>query len=218
MGSINFCNIWHDNSGKTAGKSSWYLKHIIINDLQTKEKYYFICEKWLAIDCDDGLFNRVLPVAGDEQKKEIKYLLSKETKNKLANDHLWFSIVAKTTINSFTRTDRLTCCFLLLYMTMLVNILYYDIDKSPTPNNGINIGPVKVAPQQVWIFYPFNLNKFSIIYILILFKIFVGVISNLILFIPSFIIIQLFKRSRRRSDRSKYLKKALENYQKYESL
>ena len=155
MGSLSYCNIWHDNSGKTSDKSSWYLKHIIINDLQTKEKYYFICEKWLAIDSGDGLFNRVLPVAGDEQKKEIKYLLSKETKNKLANDHLWFSIVAKTTINSFTRTDRLTCCFLLLYMTMLVNILYYDIDKSPTPNNGINIGPVKVAPQQVGIIYFF---------------------------------------------------------------
>ena len=45
--------IWHDNSGK--GKyGSWYLKHVIVQDVQTKEKFFFICNRWFAVEEDDG--------------------------------------------------------------------------------------------------------------------------------------------------------------------
>lgn len=147
MGDINFCRIWHDNSGK-GNMSSWYLKHLVVHDLQTREKYYFICEKWFAVDSGDSLVDRLLPVSGELQKKELKYLLAKETKYKLSDSHLWFSILSRPTLSSFTRLDRLTCCFVLLYMTMLVNILYYDIDRTNT-TDGINIGPFKLTSTQV---------------------------------------------------------------------
>jgi polycystin 1L2 len=45
--------IWHDNSGK--GKfGSWYLNYVLIRDIQTREKYYFIVNQWLAVEEDDG--------------------------------------------------------------------------------------------------------------------------------------------------------------------
>lgn len=50
---LNYIHIWHDNSGKN-NLASWFLKYIIVKDVQTKEKYYFICQKWLAVDIDDG--------------------------------------------------------------------------------------------------------------------------------------------------------------------
>ena len=45
--------LWHDNSGK--GKfAGWYLKFIIVRDLQTREKFHFIANRWFAVEEDDG--------------------------------------------------------------------------------------------------------------------------------------------------------------------
>ena len=37
LGDLSFMKIWHDNSGK-GSLASWYLDHIIITDLQTKQR------------------------------------------------------------------------------------------------------------------------------------------------------------------------------------
>jgi len=41
LGDLTFMKIWHDNSGK-GSFSSWYLDHIVITDLQTRQRYYTI--------------------------------------------------------------------------------------------------------------------------------------------------------------------------------
>lgn len=46
LGKIYMCQIFHDNSGQNRASSSWYLKHIIVSDLQTKDRFIFICENW----------------------------------------------------------------------------------------------------------------------------------------------------------------------------
>ena len=53
LGSLNYIRIWHDNSGQ-GSSSSWFLKYIIIRDLQTMEKFYFISQRWFAVEKDDG--------------------------------------------------------------------------------------------------------------------------------------------------------------------
>jgi polycystin 1L2 len=121
--------IWHDNSGKTANDSSWYLKHVIIHDLQTRQKFYFICEKWLALDKDDCLIERVISLTSDDDKKQFNYLFAREAKMKLSDGHLWFSIFARPIQSSFSRLDRLTCCFVLLTISMLMNIMYFIQNK-----------------------------------------------------------------------------------------
>ena len=45
--------IWHDNSGRHSA-SSWFLKYIIIRDLQTMQKFYFIGQQWFSIEKGDG--------------------------------------------------------------------------------------------------------------------------------------------------------------------
>jgi polycystin 1L2 len=52
LGLLNYLHIWHDNSGAGAS-SSWFLKYIIVRDLQTMEKSYFICQKWFAVEKED---------------------------------------------------------------------------------------------------------------------------------------------------------------------
>jgi hypothetical protein len=56
MGRLNYLRIWHDNSGDGAW-ASWFLKYLIVRDLQTMEKSYFINQKWLAVENDDGRVN-----------------------------------------------------------------------------------------------------------------------------------------------------------------
>ena len=139
--------VWHDNSGKATDRS-WYLKHIIVHDFQTRDKFYFRCENWLAQDHSDGLLNRLLVVLDSKQKKQFKYLLVNKTKQSLSDGHLWFSIFLRPTQSSFTRLDRLTCCFVLLSLSMLVNIIYYGYDKSSSPN-ALVLDPFVFTPEQV---------------------------------------------------------------------
>lgn len=54
LGELKFLRLWHDNAGKGDG-ASWYCDFVAIVDLQTKLKYNFIVEKWLAVEEDDGL-------------------------------------------------------------------------------------------------------------------------------------------------------------------
>jgi hypothetical protein len=132
--------------------ANWYLKHVIINDLTTQDKYVFICESWLAVERDDGRVERVIPSAGQKERGDLKYLIKKNTTDKLSDAHLWFSLVARPVPNAFSRLDRLTVIFVLLCISMLANIMYYGVLSSngDTPNpNAISIGPFTFTPEQV---------------------------------------------------------------------
>ena len=146
LGPLQLCRIYQDNSGKNNASSLWYLKYIIISDLQTNEKYYFICEKWF--DITTGQIDQKIPVSEEEKLKNLSYLFKRQAKDKISDEHLWLSLITKPTMSNFSRVDRLTCCYVLLLATMLANILYYDVDKS-TKTAGIEIGPFRLTAQQV---------------------------------------------------------------------
>jgi hypothetical protein len=112
----------------------------------------------LALDKDDCLIERLLPISLKEQKTQFEYLLAKQTKQKLSDGHLWFSIFARPVQSSFNRVDRLTCCFVLLAITMLMNILYYGMDNNASPD-GFRIGAfINITPEQVRFEYIKNTN------------------------------------------------------------
>jgi PLAT/LH2 domain-containing protein len=50
--------VWHDNSG-LGNKASWFLKYIVLRDLQTMEKSHFISQQWFAVEKDDGAVNSI---------------------------------------------------------------------------------------------------------------------------------------------------------------
>lgn len=54
LGALNYLHVWHDNSGK--GKfASWYLRNVVVRDVQTDQKYIFIANRWFAVEEDDGM-------------------------------------------------------------------------------------------------------------------------------------------------------------------
>ena len=97
---------------------------------------------------------RTLPVASQLEKQQFSYVLSKRAYHSVSDGHLWFSIFSRPPSNQFTRVQRCTCCFVLLFISMLLNIMYYDLateakDGNNTQTGGLSIGPLFIAPQQV---------------------------------------------------------------------
>ncbi|CAF3412739.1 unnamed protein product, partial [Rotaria socialis] len=180
LGMLNFLRIRHDNSGK-GSDASWFLKYVIICDLQTMEKTYFICQRWLAVEKDDGKIERTLSVAGEVEKLAFSYLFSKNIYHNFADNHLWFSIFSYHPLSiNFTRVQRCTCCFVFLFLNLLMSIIYYDIQAANTIGNYLTIGPFYFSQEQISI----------------------GIAIELILFLPSFLLIALFRRTKVRNSRT----------------
>ncbi|CAF0770234.1 unnamed protein product [Adineta steineri] len=180
LGLLNYIRIWHDNTGE-GSSASWFLKYIIVRDLQTLDKSYFISQQWFAVEKDDGRIERILPIASEAEMQEFSYVLSKKAYHSISDGHLWFSIFSRPPSNKFTRVQRCTCCFVLFFTSMLINIMYYDLSNeadasSETHNGALSIGPFYIAPQQIGI----------------------GIMVELFTLIPSLLIVQFFRRIRPR--------------------
>ena len=60
--------VQHDNKGNAPG---WHLDHIEAENMFTKERYIFPCNRWLATDEDDHQIIRELPAEGPNIKKPL---------------------------------------------------------------------------------------------------------------------------------------------------
>jgi PLAT/LH2 domain len=54
LGLLNYFRLWHDNTGQ-GNSASWFVKYIIVRDLQTMSKSHFLCQRWFAVEKDDGM-------------------------------------------------------------------------------------------------------------------------------------------------------------------
>ena len=98
----------------------------------------------------DGKIDGGLFIALDKQKTELKFLMEKQAKTYLKDNHLWLSVFTKPVQSTFTRLDRVTCCFVFHYLAMVLNILYYKASLGILPNLiQINLSLVKITMEQV---------------------------------------------------------------------
>ncbi|XP_046581985.1 LOW QUALITY PROTEIN: uncharacterized protein LOC124289408 [Haliotis rubra] len=173
LGSLTFMRIWHDNAGK-GKQQSWYLDQVQITDLQTGEKSFFLCDRWLAVEEDDGMVDRILPVAGLNDLIAFKHLFSSSARKKLTNEHLWVSVFSRPTRSNFTRVQRISCCVSLLFLTMISNCMFFKTEGKQENVTAIQIGPISITLQSI----------------------FVSIISTFIVFPASFIMVTFFRRCR----------------------
>jgi polycystin 1L2 len=149
LGNLNWIRVWHDNTG-IAENASWYLKHIVIHDVQTREKFYFVCEKWLAVEKSDGRIDRTICASNlQDEKKNLakKFLIN--LKHNMNDNHLWTSTLTKPKMSNFTRMDRVTCIFVLIYLIMIFHILFIEIKKETDAYDKFGIGAYKISPKKV---------------------------------------------------------------------
>lgn len=186
LGPLSYIRVWHDNSGK--GKfRSWFLSYIVVRDIQTNERYEFICNKWFAVEKGDGNLDRLLPVAGRGESTQFSHLFAQKTSKNMKDGHLWFSVFMRPPASRFTRVQRVSCCMSLLYLSMLVNAMWYERVPPKPRSSAVEIGPFALSPEQIG----------------------VGFFSNLIVFPITFVIIYFFRKSRLRQLRPSRISEAL---------
>ena len=134
----------------------------------------------------------MLAVAGEIEKRDFSYVLSKRAYHSVSDGHLWLSIFSRPPSNQFTRVQRCTCCFVLLFISMFLNIMYYDQSNegkssNTTSSTSLSLGPVYLSAQQIII----------------------GVIVEMLALIPSLLLVQIFRRLRPRQTALSPLRQAL---------
>lgn len=128
LGDLHSLQIWHDNSGKNP---SWFLSQVIVEDLTNNAKYVFLCDDWLAVESTDGTIEKELLPANPSQLQEFGYLFYKYSH--LSDGHLWFSVFTRPISSSFTRIQRLSCCWFFISTIMLLNAVFIGIKEVSTP-------------------------------------------------------------------------------------
>ncbi|XP_071961517.1 polycystin-1-like [Antedon mediterranea] len=191
LGALNYIRIWHDNAGK--GKmQGWYLKYIVIKDLQVRKRYYFIVNRWFSVVEDDGQIDRLIAVAGKDEMQEFSHVFSNHTRKNLNDGHLWFSILSRPVGNRFTRLQRAGCCLMALWLEMLVSIMFYKVIPPAGSENPVKIGPLTITPASVMI----------------------GLESSLLVFPISLLVVNFFRKSRPRKKRKSRIMAAYEKQSK----
>ena len=147
LGKLLYLKVWHDLSGIN---SSWYLSYVIIRDTQTEEQYIFSCDRWFALEKEDGSVSRVLQVSDKKELTSFGILFRTKTSKDIFDGHLWISVVGKPSKSNFTRVQRLTCCTSLLFSVMITNAMFYNIGNEPD-NSTVNLGPLSFSLKQIMI-------------------------------------------------------------------
>ena len=180
LGNVREIHIWHNNAGQSP---SWYLFRVLIRDLQTDTKWWFVCDRWLAVEEGDGAVDRRLHLATKEELTKFNILFVNATRKNLLDGHLWLSVFTRPPKSTFTRVQRLSCCLSLLLSTMLANLMFYQVgaDDNSTASQSIHIGPFIFSVKQIMI----------------------GVQSSFVVLPVNMIIVTIFRKLKPKEDKSK---------------
>lgn len=125
----------------------------------------------------DGKIERTLYPATNEDLTKFNLLFSMEARKNLTDQHLWFSVVHRPILSTFTRVQRASCCLSLLLCSMLANAMFYQVDDSADSGTMVKIGPFRFSVRQISI----------------------GITSSLVVIPVNVFIVNLFRRARPKS-------------------
>ena len=171
LGKLKTLRIWHDNTGD---HPAWYLLRVMVHDLQTDMKTWFICDRWMAVEEDDGCVERLLTPASKEELTSFNLLFSTEARKNLTDGHLWFSVITRPAKSNFTRVQRLSCCLSVLLCTMLANAMFYQVGDESSTGTSVHVGP-----------FSFSIKQLSI-----------GITSSLVVLPVNVLIVTFFRKAR----------------------
>ncbi|KAF1405195.1 Polycystic kidney disease protein 1-like 2, partial [Spheniscus humboldti] len=158
LGELQSIRLWHDNSGDSP---SWYVNRVLVHDLAGDQKWYFLCNSWLAIDIGECVLDKVFPVATEQDMKQFSNLFFMKTSKGFQDGHIWYSVFSRSPRSSFTRAQRVSCCFSLLLCTMLTSIMFWGVPKDPAEQK-MDLGKIEFTWQEVMIGFESSLLMFPI--------------------------------------------------------
>ncbi|XP_078686948.1 polycystin-1-like protein 2 [Branchiostoma floridae x Branchiostoma belcheri] len=150
LGHLELLHIWHDNTG--VDEASWFLRDIMVKDLQTEDVYQFICYDWLSGDRGDFQVQKVLHVATREQLDCFSSQFRENTDAMFYDQHLWTSPFVSPEGSSFTKSERLSYCCAVFSSMMLSNAMWYKSDEGfVTKNTVYDLGFVQITLQELYV-------------------------------------------------------------------
>ncbi|XP_055755421.1 polycystic kidney disease protein 1-like 2 [Salvelinus fontinalis] len=172
LGELQSIRLWHDNSG---GHPAWYINKVMVQDVETGQKWHFLCNSWLAIDMSECTLDKVFPVATEMDLKKFSNMFFMRTAKDFRDGHIWFSVISRPPTSTFTCVQRVSCCFSLLLCTMLTSIMFWGIPTDPSEQT-MDLGHIEFTWQQLMI----------------------GVQSSIIMFPINLLIVSIFRNTRPR--------------------
>uniref|UniRef100_A0A672I0K4 Polycystic kidney disease 1 like 2a n=1 Tax=Salarias fasciatus TaxID=181472 RepID=A0A672I0K4_SALFA len=177
LGDLQSIRLWHDNSGD---HPAWYVNKVMVQDLESGQKWHFLCNSWLAVDVAECALDKVFPVATETDLKRFSNLFFMKTAKDFRDGHIWFSVISRPPCSTFTRVQRVSCCFSLLLCTMLTSIMFWGIPTDPSEQT-MDLGHIEFTWQQVMI----------------------GIQSSIIMFPINLLIVSIFRNTRPREKSTK---------------
>lgn len=148
LGAIKSLTIWHDNYGLSP---EWFLKRVVVRDLQSEAVTIFICERWFALDEDDGAIRRKLIPADEKELTSIGRLFNSKLYKDFTDAHLWFSVILKPSRSTFSRAQRASCCLCLLCTAMVTSAMFYGQTDTEDDSGTLALGPIKINLRSIMI-------------------------------------------------------------------
>lgn len=148
LGAISSLKVWHDNHGLSP---SWFLKRVLLRDFQSDACVVFICERWFALDEDDGVITRELTPAGEKDLTSFSRLFSSKLYKDFTDAHLWFSVLLKPSRSTFTRAQRASCCLCLLCTAMVSSAMFFGQTAAGDESGSLVLGPIEINLRSVMI-------------------------------------------------------------------
>nr|XP_034336032.1 polycystic kidney disease protein 1-like 2 [Crassostrea gigas] len=149
LGDLLYLRIWHDNSGPP-GYQSWFLDKVIIDDLQSRDRYFFYCNKWLAIDDGDCKLDRIIPASAPNLISP-KTRLTDETQTQITEHHLWLSLLLRPRQSKFTRVQRISCLLALLCLIMISNAMFFRSSSENQNVDQVKFGVLRISSLTLYV-------------------------------------------------------------------
>ncbi|MBN3299417.1 PK1L2 protein, partial [Amia calva] len=178
LGELQSIHLWHDNSG---GNPAWYLDKVLIQDLQTRRCWHFLCSTWLCSTRGDRMTDRTFHPAKKNEITSFSNIFQSKTSSGFRDEHIWISILDPPQRSPFTRVQRVSCCMCLLLCTMAINIIFWNLPTDSQSPVIIKVGSFHVTWQEIMI----------------------GIESGLLMFPINILIITIFRSIKPRQAQSK---------------
>lgn len=103
----------------------------------------------------------MIPVTGPLDRLRLYYVFSQKVKNDASDKHLWASIFIRPAHSRFTRVERVACCLLVLFLTMVSSCMFYKNEGPTVVELEFTIGPFALTPYVVGLLeFPFEIKNF----------------------------------------------------------
>ncbi|XP_068684180.1 polycystin-1-like protein 3 [Montipora foliosa] len=144
LGPLYKIRVWHDNSGNSP---AWFLLNVVITELKSKQKWYFIANRWIAVEKETGDLDIDINASTDHEASKFKNVFYLRVSRRLGDEHLWISVFTRPPQSLFTRTQRLSCCLSLLFSTLITNAMFYNLAYDA--RDTFQFGPLTMSWTQV---------------------------------------------------------------------